>query len=196
MAGAPFWLYAGGVAPCPEPRGLKARRPVFRQVLTPRLPSLSLGAAVRSQTERLPSMENVRELPAESTRAILAGLGIQQRERARALSDLARLRKEARAEIHRLITFLDQSDPYVMTELEDAVDDGPCDTDELEVSEGDEEDGGDNEPSLGSLDHYHSQESDGLRVAAPTWRRTIPSPALRTRTAFWSRWEVRTGPIR
>lgn len=38
LAGAPFWLYAGGVAPCPEPRGLKARRPVFRQVLTPRLP--------------------------------------------------------------------------------------------------------------------------------------------------------------
>lgn len=81
----------------------------------------------------------------------LSGLAIQQRERARALSDLARLRKEASAEIERLITFLDASDPYVITECEEAIDDAPCDTDELEVSEGDEEDGGDNEPSLGSL---------------------------------------------
>jgi hypothetical protein len=52
LAGAPFWLYAGGVAPCPEPSGLKAQRPVFRQVLTPRLPSLSLGTAVRSQNRK------------------------------------------------------------------------------------------------------------------------------------------------
>lgn len=52
MAGAPFWLYAGGVVPCPEPRGLKAQRLVFRQVPTPRLPSLPLGAAVGSHTER------------------------------------------------------------------------------------------------------------------------------------------------
>jgi hypothetical protein len=64
-------------------------------------------------------MENVRELPAESTRAFLARLGIQQRKRATAISKLARLRKEARDEIARLIDFLDASDPYVMTELED-----------------------------------------------------------------------------
>ncbi|MET4261479.1 hypothetical protein ABIC09_006447 [Bradyrhizobium sp. S3.12.5] len=63
-------------------------------------------------------MENVRELPADSTRAILSGLGIQQRERARALRDLARLRREARDEIGRLIQFLGASNPYVMTELE------------------------------------------------------------------------------
>jgi hypothetical protein len=47
-------------------------------------------------------MENVSELPADSTGAILSAsvsrLGIQQQERARALSDLARLRKEAAAE--------------------------------------------------------------------------------------------------
>jgi len=30
LAGAPFWLYAGGVAPSPEPRGLKAQRPPRR----------------------------------------------------------------------------------------------------------------------------------------------------------------------
>ncbi|WP_426615395.1 hypothetical protein [Bradyrhizobium sp. McL0616] len=88
----------------------------------------------------------------------LSGLALQERARQTALHDLARLRKEASAEITRLIAFLDASDPYVMTELEDGADDGPCDTDELEVSEGDEEDGGDSEPSLGSLDHHHSQE--------------------------------------
>lgn len=63
-------------------------------------------------------MENVRELLADSTRAILSGLGIQQRERARALRNLARVRREARDEIGRLIQFLGASDPYVMTELE------------------------------------------------------------------------------
>jgi hypothetical protein len=134
LAGAPFWLYAGGVAPCPEPRGLKARRPVFRQVLTPRLPSLSLGAAVRSQTERLLTMENVRELPADSLEAILSGPALQELARRTAIHTLSRLRKEASAEIERLLAFLDASDPYVTTELEEQVDDGPIDEDELEPS--------------------------------------------------------------
>ncbi|SCB33280.1 hypothetical protein GA0061099_10055 [Bradyrhizobium yuanmingense] len=65
---------------------------------------------------------------------ISAGLAIQQQQR----------------EASRLIAFLDASDPYVMTEREEAVDDVACDTDELELSEGDDEDGGDEEPSLGS----------------------------------------------
>src|SRR4051812_23035969 len=68
-------------------------------------------------------MENVRELPAESTPAILDGLGIQQHLTATALSDVARIRKEAHAEIGRLISFLDQSDEYVMTELEEESED-------------------------------------------------------------------------
>ncbi|MEY9157345.1 hypothetical protein [Bradyrhizobium japonicum] len=101
-------------------------------------------------------MENIRELPADSIRAILSGLALQEQARQTALSDLARLRKEASAEITRLIAFLDASDPYVMTELEDGADDGPCDTDELEVAEGDEEDGGDHEPSLGSIERHPS----------------------------------------
>jgi hypothetical protein len=46
---------------------------------------------------------------------------------------IGRLRKEARDEIHRLIGFLDTTDDYVSRELEDQVDDGPCDTDELEM---------------------------------------------------------------
>ena len=102
-------------------------------------------------------MENIRELPAESTRAILHGLAIQQRERARALGDLARLRKEASAEINRLIAFLDASDPYVMTELEDDIsadleDDNPAEDDDPAENDLDDE------PSLGSLDHNHTQE--------------------------------------
>lgn len=97
-------------------------------------------------------MQETRELPAESTRAILHGLAIQQRERARALSDLARLRKEASAEITRLIAFLDASDPYVMTELEDECEDEGAQCED----EGAEHDGRepdvDDEPSLGSCD--------------------------------------------
>src|SRR3954451_14695330 len=100
-------------------------------------------------------MENIRELPAESTRAILSGLGIQARERTRALSDLARLRKEASAEITRLIAFLDESDPYVMTELEDACEDEAAQCDGGGGEEGCEDEGADTsdrEPSLGSCD--------------------------------------------
>jgi hypothetical protein len=40
------------------------------------------------------------------------------------LADFQQLRQEARRTIDRLIAFLDRSDPYVMTELED---DGDCD---------------------------------------------------------------------
>ena len=51
------------------------------------------------------------------------------------------------------------SDGYTTNELEEAVDDVPCDQDELDgAGEVDGESGGDDEPSLGSLDHYHSQE--------------------------------------
>ncbi|WP_375309065.1 hypothetical protein WHZ77_17395 [Bradyrhizobium sp. A5] len=102
-------------------------------------------------------MENIKELPADSARAILTGLDIQQRERARALSDLARLRKEASAEITRLIAFLDASDPYVMNELEEQVDDGPVDDNELEQNIGPDDlelDNSDLEPSLGSCDGW------------------------------------------
>lgn len=82
-------------------------------------------------------------MPADSTRAILRGLAIQQRARETALRRLRRLRKKAKAEIARLIDFLDRSDEYVMTELED-------DDDREEV--------GDAEPSLGSFDRIGNQE--------------------------------------
>ena len=56
---------------------------------------------------------------------------------------LADLRTRAADEIDRLIAFLDASDAYVMTELED---------------EPDLEDVGDSEPSLGSFDRMLNQE--------------------------------------
>ncbi|MCG2626587.1 hypothetical protein L6654_08115 [Bradyrhizobium sp. WYCCWR 13023] len=137
-------------------------------------------------------MENVRELDAESTRAILTGLGIQQRERRKAIQRVQKLRQKASAEIERLISFLDASDPYVMTECEDGADDGPCDTDELEQDlaspdprtsgdvlgrspwiartfdqsgfqgEDEEADDSDDEPSLGFLDRL--DQDSGLTM--------------------------------
>ena len=82
---------------------------------------------------------------------------------------IGRLRKEARDEINRLIGFLDTTDDYVCRELEDAVDDNPCDDLELEPSlcgvtvgmgdaddmEGDDTPNGrsaEDEPSLGSVE--------------------------------------------
>jgi hypothetical protein len=47
---------------------------------------------------------------------------------------IGKLRKEARDEIDRLIQFLDKTDDYVSRELEDEVDAGRCDDDELERS--------------------------------------------------------------
>lgn len=51
-----------------------------------------------------------------------------------AFQAIGRLRKEARDEIDRLIRFLDKTDDYVSREVEDQVDDWPCDGDELEPS--------------------------------------------------------------
>ena len=66
--------------------------------------------------------------------AISRRIAVQERKQQKALQDLAKLRKEASAEIDRLISFLDASDAYVTTELEDQVDDGPIDDAELEPS--------------------------------------------------------------
>ncbi|WP_409188786.1 hypothetical protein [Bradyrhizobium sp. RDM4] len=117
---------------------------------------------------------NVIDLPAALAGELVARLAIQQRARETALRRLRRLRKKASAEIDRLIAFLDASDPYVMTELED--DDHREDCGDSEPSLGSldraanqtrwgagctddsEHDRADDEPSLGSLDHRHSQE--------------------------------------
>ena len=66
----------------------------------------------------------------------LSGLARQEAERVQPIRTLLAARREARLQINRLIDFLDQSDPYVMTELED---------------EADLEDVGDSEPALSFL---------------------------------------------
>jgi hypothetical protein len=73
---------------------------------------------------------------------------------------IGRLRKDARDEIHRLIQFLDKTDDYVSRELEDAVDDGPCDDNELEAGDGDDE------PSLGS----HVMPNGAVSYSMPVGR--------------------------
>jgi hypothetical protein len=60
------------------------------------------------------------------------------------IDDLANVRKEAKARIGRLIEFLDVTDPYVSTELEDEVED---------------DDNPDNEPSLGAAETINQQRS-------------------------------------
>jgi hypothetical protein len=71
------------------------------------------------------------------------GLAQQEAGRLQSIQTLQRMRREARNEISRLIQFLDQSDEYVMSELED---------------DDDREEGGDSEPSLGSFDGMTNQE--------------------------------------
>jgi hypothetical protein len=77
----------------------------------------------------------------------VSGLAEQQAARLESLEALARMRREARYEITRLIQFLHQSDPYVMTELEEEEDREPV---------------GDEEPSLGSFDQVTNQEKSYL----------------------------------
>lgn len=86
------------------------------------------------------------------------GLARQQREREKALKRVAKLRRRASDEIERLLAFLDASDPYATSELEDAIDDGPIDDNELDGPEnGEDEDSDPAEPALGSLDGQSDQ---------------------------------------
>ena len=98
--------------------------------------------------------------PETGNETIPAALLKQERDRQKALKKLARLRKEARDEIERLISFLDASDTYVMTEIEDDGDQNdasyptsgahcanPMEDDEDSDADEDNHDG---EPSLGS----------------------------------------------
>ncbi|WP_441258977.1 hypothetical protein AB7008_15120 [Bradyrhizobium sp. 521_C7_N1_3] len=94
-----------------------------------------------------------------------ANLIAQERSRQETIATLQRLRREARDEITRLILFLDQSDPYVTTELEEACEDegGQCEGGGGE--EGCEDEGADTsdaEPSLGAIERHPScYEPDG-----------------------------------
>lgn len=90
--------------------------------------------------------------PPTNTSALSSGLLAQEQARQDAIEALKTLRKHARDEIDRLLDFLDQSDDYVQTEREDAVDDVACD------GEGDEE------PSLGSFDRMVDQSKSWVSV--------------------------------
>jgi hypothetical protein len=106
------------------------------------------------------SAETLIELPPRIAGERLAQLAAQHRRAEKARQRVRKLREKAFEEIERLIAFLDASDGYTMDEREEAVDDVPCDEDELDgAGEVDGESGGDNEPWLGSLDQYHSQEA-------------------------------------
>lgn len=63
-----------------------------------------------------------------------SGLAAQDAARADALKTIAMLRREASAEIERLIAFMDETDGYSTTELDEAADDIPCDDRELEMN--------------------------------------------------------------
>ena len=99
------------------------------------------------------SVDTPSEWPAESVGAANpAGLARQNREREKALRRIAKLRLKASAEIDRLLAFMDASDPYAATELEEQVDNGPCDDNELDGPEnGEDEESDPAEPSLGSV---------------------------------------------
>jgi len=89
--------------------------------------------------------------PAVTLDSVSPGLATHRREREEALLRLRSLRKEAADEIDRLLGFLDASDPYVTTELEEAVDDVARDDNELE-------------PSLGTFDLMMDQTKAGVKL--------------------------------
>ena len=96
----------------------------------------------------------------------------QEAARQAAIETVRRLRREAAAEIERLIDFMDRSDDYVMTEREpsltgfsNGMDDREGDDCDLEENYDAEEDRSDCEPSLGwpermaqGVDHGGSQD--------------------------------------
>ena len=94
-------------------------------------------------------MKHVTPPRGEPVSSLESNLAIQERQRGKALKKLRRLREKARDEIDRLLEFLDASD------LDPDVEDG-----------GDDEDGRDAEPSLGSLDRVPNQNRSWLTAPA------------------------------
>ena len=121
-------------------------------------------------------MTTTLERPADSAGELYYPTPVTPEE---AFQAIGRLRKEARDEIDRLIRFLDKTDDYVSRELEDNIDDGPIDDNELDGPEnGEDEDSGPREPALGSLDGAFDQTQ---------WDRRRPqrSGARRRRIRDW-----------
>lgn len=87
--------------------------------------------------------------PAESAGALYRRTDISPEQ---IFPAIGRLRREARDEIDRLIRFLDETDDHMEREPEDENDDSELEDDDPAENDLDDE------PSLGSLDHHHSQE--------------------------------------
>jgi len=88
-----------------------------------------------------------------------------------AFQAIGRLRKEARDEIDRLIRLLDTTDDYVSRELEDQVDDNPCDEDELEPSLCGVTVAAGNMPNVGTDADREIEEG----TTSPAWARWRPA---------------------
>ena len=169
---------AGDGAPCPEPSGLKAHRAVVQAVSHPPAAGLKLAMAVRSLnwTKPMSIQTALRPRKTISPETAAMRLEIQARKSDRARRRLRQLQEAASAEIEKLIALMDALDGYSLVEAELAVDDEPCDDDELEGQftshngqvvptqshdpAGDlEADGSDDEPSLGSVNSCWGQGS-------------------------------------
>ena len=85
---------------------------------------------------------------------------------------IGKLRKDARDEIDRLIRFLDETDNHM--EREEAVDDGPCDDNELDGPENEEDEESEpDEPSLGgsASSEWSNQEGWAWQPAVMSTRK-------------------------
>ena len=97
-------------------------------------------------------MKTPPEIPVASTDALYAPTDVTPEEIFQAIG---KLRKAARDEVDRLIRFLDKTDDYVSRELE--------------VSEGDDEPDGGEEPSLGSADRMLDQTKAWVGGTTDPW---------------------------
>jgi hypothetical protein len=112
-------------------------------------------------------MKHVTTLTGEPLESLSPALAKQEAERIEALQRLRRLRKEAAAEIERLLEFMDASD--IDPDLEETADDEPSlgwpatghcgGVDDLEAEPEHDEDGDPAEPSLGSVGDAHFDQT-------------------------------------
>src|SRR5690348_1368754 len=91
---------------------------------------MAQAESVHSTPPTNTSSETIIELPQLVASERLAQVAAQERRAEKARQQVCKLREKAFAEIERLIAFLDASDGYTTNELEEAVDDVPCDQDE------------------------------------------------------------------
>jgi hypothetical protein len=134
-------------------------------------------------------------MPARPAGAVIS-LSLAQRDREKALRRVAKLRQRASAEIERLIAFLHASDPYAATELEEQIDDEPCDDNELDGPEnGEDEESAPPEPSLGSVGEQHIVQTGWAGGTSRDLKMDDGIPASPIRTASMNRCRSAIGSI-